>query len=320
MMAIRATGFSGVSHRFETEAGSISSAIRATLAAFLIHSYPKSEPMFERFTERARRTIFFARYEAAQLGSPTIETEHLVLGILREDPALFFETDGGFRPQDLKNAISAHLKVGPAISTSVDVPLSSACTRAITQAAEEADRLGSRHVGCEHILMGLLREDESNLARAMKAVGIKLSAVRAVAVKPGTIAGSAATGAIITALDRVFKLMEFMWNQQNLEGFARLFGTSAEFVDINGALWTEPIHIAEATHAFDRLGNDLITVKLSEHSILFSRDGFCVSRVLWEVQLRQSERRIGSVIMTAALKTVGEDWKIFAAQNTRVED
>ena len=41
--------------------------------------------MFERYTERARRTIFFARYEAAQIGSAYIETEHILLGLLRED-------------------------------------------------------------------------------------------------------------------------------------------------------------------------------------------------------------------------------------------
>ncbi|MFZ0862910.1 MAG: Clp protease N-terminal domain-containing protein [Candidatus Sulfotelmatobacter sp.] len=41
--------------------------------------------MFERYTEIARRVIFFARYEASQFGSPYIETEHLLLGLLRED-------------------------------------------------------------------------------------------------------------------------------------------------------------------------------------------------------------------------------------------
>jgi ATP-dependent Clp protease ATP-binding subunit ClpC len=44
--------------------------------------------MFERYTEKAKRTIFFARYEASQFGSPYIETEHLLLGLLREDKAL----------------------------------------------------------------------------------------------------------------------------------------------------------------------------------------------------------------------------------------
>jgi len=44
--------------------------------------------MFEKYTEKARRTIFFARFEASQLGSPYIETEHLLLGLLREDKTL----------------------------------------------------------------------------------------------------------------------------------------------------------------------------------------------------------------------------------------
>ena len=44
--------------------------------------------MFERYTERARRVIFFARYEASQFGSTTIETEHLLLGLIREDKNL----------------------------------------------------------------------------------------------------------------------------------------------------------------------------------------------------------------------------------------
>jgi hypothetical protein len=44
--------------------------------------------MFERYTEKARRVIFFARYEASQFGSPYIESEHLLLGIVREDKTL----------------------------------------------------------------------------------------------------------------------------------------------------------------------------------------------------------------------------------------
>jgi ATP-dependent Clp protease ATP-binding subunit ClpC len=44
--------------------------------------------MFERYTEKARRVIFFGRYEACQYGSPEIDTEHLLLGLLREDQAL----------------------------------------------------------------------------------------------------------------------------------------------------------------------------------------------------------------------------------------
>jgi uncharacterized protein (TIGR02246 family) len=276
--------------------------------------------VFERYTERARRAVFFARYEACQTGSPTIESEHLLLGVLREDPALFFEADASFRSQDLKNKVSAHLKLKPAISTSVDIPLSPDCKRAIAQAAQESQRLGSRTVGCEHILMALLRQDESNAARAMKQTGITLSTVRRVSAKPDAAAGSATGDAMIAAVGRVFKLIELLWNDQNLEAFANLFGSSAEFVDIAGLLWTGPAQIAGATHAFDRLGNELITIGLNSHSILLGGDEYCVSRVRWEVHLRESGRRVGSVMMIAALENAGDTWNIAAAQNTRVED
>jgi Clp amino terminal domain, pathogenicity island component/Domain of unknown function (DUF4440) len=275
--------------------------------------------VFERYTARARRVVFFARYEACQLGSTTIECEHLLLGVMREDPALFFKTDGTPRPSELKKAISANLKVGPPIGTSVDVPLSADCKRAIAQAAEEAERLGSRTVGCEHILIGLMRQEESNAACAMKEAGMKLSTLRTAAAKPGSPADSD-TEALSKAAGHIFKLMEFMWNEQNLDGFARLFATNAEFVDVSGSRWTNDMQIAEATHAFDRLGNELGAIKLTGHSILLSGEQFCVSRVVWDVELRESGRRVGSVMMTAALENVADNWKIVAAQNTRVEN
>jgi len=57
--------------------------------------------VFERYTEKARRVIFFARYEASQYGSPYIETEHLLLGLMREDKALanrFLRQQGSINP------------------------------------------------------------------------------------------------------------------------------------------------------------------------------------------------------------------------------
>jgi ClpA/ClpB-like protein len=275
--------------------------------------------VFERYTERARRAVFFARYEACQTGSPTIECEHLLLGVMREDPALFFKTDGTPRSSDLKKAISANLKVGPPIGTSVDVPLSTDCKRAIVQSAEEAERLGSRTVGCEHILIGLMRQEESSAARAMKEAGMKLSALRTAAAKSGGVAGSD-TEALGKAVGHIFKVMEFMWNEQNLDGFASLFSAAADFVEVTGSRLTDHSQIAAAAHAFDRLGNELSTIKLTGHSILLSGERYCVSRVIWDVELRESGRRVGSVMMTAALENVADNWKIVAAQNTRVED
>jgi ATP-dependent Clp protease ATP-binding subunit ClpC len=65
--------------------------------------------MFERYTEQARRVLFFARYEASQLGSISIETEHLLLGLLREESSLAGSVlrENGFELAGLRNEISA---------------------------------------------------------------------------------------------------------------------------------------------------------------------------------------------------------------------
>src|SRR6476620_3559006 len=98
--------------------------------------------MFERYTERARRVIFFARYESSQFGSSTIETEHLLLGVLREDPNLpsrFLDNETSVK--NISDDVAARLTVRPKISTSVDLPLSTECKSILRYAAEEAERL-----------------------------------------------------------------------------------------------------------------------------------------------------------------------------------
>ncbi|HTM16740.1 MAG TPA: Clp protease N-terminal domain-containing protein, partial [Terracidiphilus sp.] len=108
--------------------------------------------MFERYTEKARRVIFFARYEASQFGSPYIETEHLLLGLLREDKALtnrFLRSHASV--ESIRKQIEAHTTIREKVSTSVDLPLSNECKRVLAYAAEEAERLGHKHIGTEHL-------------------------------------------------------------------------------------------------------------------------------------------------------------------------
>ncbi len=135
--------------------------------------------MFERYTEKARRVIFFARYEASQYGSPYIETEHLLLGLLREDKALanrFLRSHGSI--ESIRKEIEARITVRERISTSVEVPLSQECKRILSFAAEEAERLGHKHVGTEHLLLGVLREEKSFGAEILLERGLRLSTVR----------------------------------------------------------------------------------------------------------------------------------------------
>lgn len=135
--------------------------------------------MFERYTEKARRVIFFARYEASQFGSPRIETEHLLLGLLREDKALTHRFLGGPSPvEDIRKQIEAVTVVREKVSTSVDMPLSDEGRRVLAYAAEEAEHLSHKHIGTEHLLLGLLREENSFGAQILKEHGVRLSAVR----------------------------------------------------------------------------------------------------------------------------------------------
>jgi ATP-dependent Clp protease ATP-binding subunit ClpC len=135
--------------------------------------------MFERYTEKARRVIFFARYEASQYGSPYIETEHLLLGLLREDKALasrFLRSASAV--DSIRKQIEAHTTIREKVSTSVDLPLSHECKRVLAYAAEEAERLNHRHIGTEHLLLGLLREERCFAAELLHERGLRLSAVR----------------------------------------------------------------------------------------------------------------------------------------------
>ena len=135
--------------------------------------------MFERYTEKARRTIFFARYEASQFGCPYIETEHLLLGVLREDKELAhrFLRDVA-AVEEIRRQIESATTVGEKISTSVDLPLSNESKRVLAYAAEEAERLAHKHIGSEHLLLGLLREEKSFAAAILHERGVRISFVR----------------------------------------------------------------------------------------------------------------------------------------------
>ena len=141
--------------------------------------------MFERYTEKARRVIFFARYEASQVGSPFIETEHLLLGLLREDKTLakrFLPSPAAV--ESIRKQIEGHTKFREKVSTSVDLPLSNECKRVLAYGVEETERLSQKHIGTEHLLLGLLREDKCFAAEILHERGLRLSAIREELAQP----------------------------------------------------------------------------------------------------------------------------------------
>src|ERR1700730_9612245 len=131
--------------------------------------------MFERYTEKARRTIFFARYEASQFGCSCIETEHLVLGVLREGKAL---ANQFLASEAVRHSITQRRKTDLKVSTSVDLPLSHESKRALAYAAEESERMNHKHIGTVHLLLGLLREEKSFAAQLLREQGLALDLVR----------------------------------------------------------------------------------------------------------------------------------------------
>lgn len=135
--------------------------------------------MFDKYTEKARRVIFFARYEASQFGSPSIESEHLLLGILREDKGLihqYLRSDTSI--EDIRNRIEGHSGKRKPIPTNQDLPLSKEARRVLGYADEEAQELASLTIGTEHLFLGLLRAKSSLAASLLSEHGIKISAVR----------------------------------------------------------------------------------------------------------------------------------------------
>lgn len=124
--------------------------------------------MFERYTEKARRSIFYARYEASQAGSPVIATEHLLLGVLRESR----ELQGCLKIDAEKLAECCRTSIArEKVASAVDLPLDDFCKRALAHAAEEADRLNHRHIGSEHLLLGIMREERGRAAQVLRELG-----------------------------------------------------------------------------------------------------------------------------------------------------
>lgn len=133
--------------------------------------------MFERYTEKARRVIFFARYEASNYGSPMIETEHLLLGILREDKRIVQTLPDG-ASESIRKQIENLTPVRPKTATSVDLALSDASKSVLRYAADEADDLGDKYIGCEHLLLALLREKDHHAGRILKGFCLNIEKMR----------------------------------------------------------------------------------------------------------------------------------------------
>src|SRR6478672_7519043 len=154
--------------------------------------------MFERYTEKARRVIFFARYEASQGGAGDIDPGHLLLGITREDKSLLEQLlpKGNGSIDMMRSQIRARLAKGEMIPTSVELPLAPESKRVLHYAHEESDRLQAHHIGTEHLLLGLMREENSVAAEVLTEMGLQLTNVREALGPHGKLHSSRVAGAL----------------------------------------------------------------------------------------------------------------------------
>jgi len=136
--------------------------------------------MFEKFNEHARRSLFFARYEASRSRSRAITPEHLLLGILREadegisDLLDHFELD----VQELREEVAGEIVPLDQATASPDLPLAEDTKKALAFAVHEADQMGQSQVGTEHVLLGLLRMEGGGAAQYLTAHGLDAFQVR----------------------------------------------------------------------------------------------------------------------------------------------
>ena len=272
--------------------------------------------MFERFTEKARRVVFFARYEASQYGSSYIETEHLLLGLLREDRGLthWLGTPFDFGSQ-IRQEIEKLMPPRKRISTSVEVSLTQESKKVLTLAMEESERLAHNYVGTEHLLLGILRLPETFAGRLLFARGLKAEAIREKIAKggapPAIPSGRPPRGAIET-LDSFLAAL-----REGSEPSARFFHDRGQFIDASGKRWVGRIQIDAANetlfapfakkNAWHRLED---TVSGPSDTVLAS--------VLWELAaVSPAESSCSFLRMTIVLAAdSAQDWSIVLVQIT----
>ena len=135
--------------------------------------------MFELYTQSARRVIFLARDEAMRCGSAFIESEHLLLGILRENETVATRIVGPkSSASEFRKEIEGKTTIGQPISGPTEVPLSTDSKRILTLAMEEAGTLGQKQVSIAHFLLAILRVETSTAAEILQACGATILGLR----------------------------------------------------------------------------------------------------------------------------------------------
>ena len=138
----------------------------------------KVSAMFERYTESARRVLFFARYESSKVGGLSILPEHLLLGLLRESIPMISGFVSRGSVESLRRTLAETLTPQERVPTSVEIPFSDDAKAVLARAAVEADELKNRWIGPAHLLLGIMVKTSGEASRALHDAGVGARAIR----------------------------------------------------------------------------------------------------------------------------------------------
>src|SRR3954464_4387406 len=139
----------------------------------------KAVPLFERFTDRARRVVVLAQEEARLLNHNYIGTEHILLGLIHEGEGVAAKAleSLGISLEAVRNQVEEIIGQGGS-SPSGHIPFTPRAKKVLELSLREALQLGHNYIGTEHILLGLIREGEGVAAQVLVKLGADLSRVR----------------------------------------------------------------------------------------------------------------------------------------------
>jgi hydroxyacylglutathione hydrolase len=137
--------------------------------------------MFDRFTDRARKVMALARKEAQRFKHDFIGTEHILLGLIQEGSGVAAKVlkNLGTEINKIRSEIEKNVQAGPSMVTMGQLPFTPRAKKVLELSMEEANELGHNYIGTEHLLLGLIREQDGVAAQVLLDLNLKLEDVRA---------------------------------------------------------------------------------------------------------------------------------------------
>src|SRR5262245_42942943 len=136
--------------------------------------------MFDRFTDRAKKVMSFARQEAQRFNHEYIGTEHILLGLVQEGSGVAANVlkNMSIDLEKIRQEVEKIVKTGPSMVTMGQLPFTPRAKKVLELSMEEASALSHNYIGTEHLLLGLIKENEGIAAQVLLNLGVKLEDVR----------------------------------------------------------------------------------------------------------------------------------------------